>query len=74
VAAITFMGWMWLVAHYRAAELSALTFLTPVLGVLAGWAIMGDPLPPQFTLAVALLIVGLLLVSWPRKATQPQGT
>ncbi|MBN9081592.1 MAG: hypothetical protein BGP04_11380 [Rhizobiales bacterium 62-17] len=72
VAAITFMGWMWLVAHYRAAELSALTFLTPVLGVLAGWAIMGDPLPPQFTLAVALLIAGLLLVSWPRKAPRPE--
>lgn len=68
VASITFMGWMWLVARYRAAELSALTFLTPVLGVIAGWAILGDPLPPQFALAVILLIAGLVLVSWPRKA------
>ena len=30
---------------YRSAELASFGFLTPVLGVAAGWAIMGDARP-----------------------------
>jgi drug/metabolite transporter (DMT)-like permease len=67
VGAVTFMGWMWLIANYRAGELSALTFTTPVLGVVAAWLIMGDPVPLSFALAVVLTVAGITLVNWPRK-------
>lgn len=67
IASVTFVGWMWLVARYRSAELSSFAFLTPVLGVFAGWAIMGDSISPYFVLAVGLVAGGIVLVNRPAK-------
>ena len=64
VAALTYLGWFWLIRRYRATELSAFTFLTPVIGILAGNLILGDPLGGQFLLAAALVAAGLVLVNW----------
>lgn len=63
VGAFTFVGWMWLISHYRAAEIAAFSFITPVLGVLAGWFIMGDEMSANFILAVALVAGGIILVN-----------
>lgn len=67
IASVTFVGWMWLVARYRSAELASFGFLTPVLGVVAGWAVMGDPISPFFALAVVLVTAGILLVNRPAR-------
>lgn len=63
VAGVTFVGFTWLISRYRAAEISAFGFLTPVLGVLAGWAIMNDPISMHFLFAVALVAAGIVLVN-----------
>ena len=68
VVCITYMGWFWMITHYRAGELSAFTFLTPVFGVAAGHFLLGDAIAPGFAIAVALVAGGILLVNWPRKA------
>jgi drug/metabolite transporter (DMT)-like permease len=68
VVCITYMGWFWMISHYRAGELSAFTFLTPVFGVAAGHFLLGDAIAPGFAIAVALVAGGILLVNWPRKA------
>ena len=67
VVCVTFFLWFWLIAHYRAGELSAFTFLTPVCGVFASAALMGDPLTPGFLAAVALVASGIGLVNWPAR-------
>ena len=36
VAGVSYLGWFWLVRHYPATRLSTFSFLTPVMGVLAG--------------------------------------
>jgi drug/metabolite transporter (DMT)-like permease len=69
VVCITYMGWFWMISHYRAGELSAFTFLTPVFGVAAGHFLLGDAIAPGFAVAVALVAGGILLVNWPRKAS-----
>ncbi len=63
VGAFTFVGWIWLVSKYHAAEIAAFSFLTPVLGVLAGWLVMGDAMSPRFVAAVALVALGIILVN-----------
>jgi drug/metabolite transporter (DMT)-like permease len=68
VVCITYMGWFWMISHYRAGELSAFTFLTPVFGVAAGHFLLGDAIAPGFAIAVALVAGGILLVNWPRRA------
>ena len=68
VVCITYMAWFWMISHYRAGELSAFTFLTPIFGVAAGHFMLGDAIAPGFAIAVALVAGGILLVNWPRKA------
>jgi drug/metabolite transporter (DMT)-like permease len=56
VAGVSFLVWFWLVRQYPATRLSSFSFMTPLMGVLAGGVLLGEPL----TLAVsaALLLVG----------------
>ena len=68
VVALTFPLWFWLLRRYRAAELSAFTFATPIIGVLAGWLTLGDSLTPGFLVALALVAGGILLVNWPQRS------
>jgi drug/metabolite transporter (DMT)-like permease len=69
VVCITYMGWFWMISHYRAGELSAFTFLTPIFGVAAGHFLLGDAIAPGFAVAVALVAGGILLVNWPRRVS-----
>ena len=69
VVCITYSSWFWMISHYRAGELSAFTFLTPIFGVAAGHFVLGEEIAPSFAMAVALVAGGILLVNWPRRAT-----
>jgi drug/metabolite transporter (DMT)-like permease len=66
VAGFTFLAWFWLLRLYHSGEMSAFTFLTPVIGVLAGHFILGDRLDGGFLFAVVLVTAGIVLVNWPR--------
>jgi drug/metabolite transporter (DMT)-like permease len=68
VAGVTFLIWLWMIKVYRAGELSAFTFLTPLFGAAAGHFIMGDEITIGFAAAVALVAAGILMVNWPGKA------
>ncbi len=65
VAGLTFLLWFMLIKTYSASKLSAFTFITPLIGVLAGYLILGDELTPVFGLAAILVTVGLYLVNRP---------
>jgi drug/metabolite transporter (DMT)-like permease len=66
VVSVTFAVWFALVVRYSAARLSVFTFLAPLFGVAAGHIVLNEPLTPAFTVAVALVAAGLLLVNRPR--------
>ena len=67
VVGVTYLVWFWLLRVYRAAELSAFTFVTPVLGVLAGWLVLGERVTLAFVAALALVATGIALVHWPAR-------
>ena len=48
-------------------QLSAFTFISPVVGVFAGWLVFGETITGGFALAIALVLAGLALVNWPRR-------
>ena len=56
VAGVSYLAWFWLVREYPATRLSSFSFLTPVMGVLAGGLILGEPLTPA--VYAALFLVG----------------
>jgi drug/metabolite transporter (DMT)-like permease len=68
VAGVSYALWFWTLMRYAVAELSAFTFITPLVGVLAGWLVFGETLSWGFSLAIVLVIAGLALVNWPRGA------
>ena len=73
VAGISYALWFWTLTRYAVAELSAFTFITPLVGVFAGWLVFGETLSWGFSLAIALVIAGLALVNWPRGRRAARG-
>jgi drug/metabolite transporter (DMT)-like permease len=69
VASLTYLAWFWLLKRYPAGELSAFTFLTPVVGVFASRVLLNEPLSPKFLAALAMVAAGILLVNWPARLT-----
>ena len=65
VVGVTYLVWFWLLTRYRAPELSALTFISPVVGVVEGWLALGERPTPAFALALAGVAGGIVLLSWP---------
>lgn len=59
VAGASYVAWFWLVREYPATRLSSFSFLTPVMGVLAGGLILGEPLTPAVFAALALVGSGI---------------
>ena len=63
VAFASYLTWYWLVTQYPAGRLSAFTFLTPLFGVVAGWALLGDPLGWPIAAGLVCVVAGLVLVN-----------
>ena len=59
VAGASYLGWFWLVRQYPATRLSSFSFLTPVMGVLAGGVLLGEPLTPAVFAALGLVGAGI---------------
>ena len=68
VSSVSYLLWFWLISRYSPTRLSAFTFLTPLLGVLAGGVLLREPLTPGLILALALVGAGIHLVNRPPAA------
>jgi drug/metabolite transporter (DMT)-like permease len=68
VAFITYLAWFWLIRHYPASRIASFTFLTPVFGVMAGWALLDEPVTGLLLLALVLVGTGIYLVNRPLAA------
>ncbi|MGH2341941.1 DMT family transporter [Segnochrobactraceae bacterium EtOH-i3] len=63
VTGITYLVWFKLMSMYPAGPLQSATTMTPLFGIAAGVAFLGEPMSPGFGVAVALMLAGLVLVS-----------
>jgi drug/metabolite transporter (DMT)-like permease len=63
VAAVSYLGWFWLITRYPAFKLSAFSFLTPLFGLVAGALLLGEAITPALGLAMALVGAGIYLVN-----------
>lgn len=67
VVGVSYTLWFWTLTRYPAAQLSAFTFITPLVGVLGGALVFGERITPGFVAAIALVLAGLALVTWPKR-------
>ena len=63
VIGLGFLMWFSLMKIYRASGVASFGFLSPVVAVLLGWAILGERIGPQVWVALALVALGLLLIN-----------
>lgn len=75
IVVITFASyllWFWLIRHYPATRLASFTLLTPLSGLLAGMALLGEPATPRLLAALVAVAAGIWLVN--RPAAPPSRT
>ena len=63
VVTLGFLGWLWLVQIYPAAELASFNFLVPVFGVIGGWLILDESLGWRVLVALLLVGAGIFMVN-----------
>lgn len=67
VSAAGFLLWLWLLTIYPAASVAAFSFLSPVFGVVLGWALLGEALGWPIIAALGMVCGGLILINRPAK-------
>ncbi|MGO2318598.1 MAG: DMT family transporter [Vibrio toranzoniae] len=66
VSFASYLAWFSLIRKYKASQLGVLSFMTPVIGVLASIIILDEQAHSGFIWGSLLILVGVLLVSiWP---------
>ena len=63
VGCIGFLLWIWLLSIYPVAKVTSFSLLTPLFGIFFGWLVFDDQITITFIAALALVIIGLLLVN-----------
>lgn len=63
VSFFSFLVWFWLLTQYKASQLGVFSFMTPMLGVVLGVVLLGEPLTQEFMLGAAGVLCGIMMVT-----------
>lgn len=63
VVCVGFLAWLWVLSIYPASDMVSFSFLTPVFGVIFGWLILGEQVPPALIGGLVLVSVGIVLIT-----------
>ena len=67
IASLGFLFWLRLMAIYPASDIASFSFLSPVLAVVFGWLVFGEPVGLGFVFALGLVAVGIVLINKRRR-------
>lgn len=67
IASLGFLFWFWLLSVYPASSVASFSFLTPILGVILGWGLLGEDLGASILVSLSLVSFGLVLINRPPK-------
>ncbi|SDN89294.1 Permease of the drug/metabolite transporter (DMT) superfamily [Lutimaribacter pacificus] len=70
VASLGYMFWFFLMAVYPASGVASFSFLSPVLSVFFGWALLGEEVGRNTVAALVMVAIGLVLIN---RRHRPQG-
>ena len=66
-SALAFFLWNYVLTHIEASSAAIATLVAPIVGVLGGVFILGEPFTAQIVLGMALIFAGILIVVRKRK-------
>ena len=59
---IAFTAYTWLLSHISATVVSTHTYVNPIIAVLLGWALAGEPLNVRVIIATAVILGSIVLI------------
>jgi drug/metabolite transporter (DMT)-like permease len=59
---VGFSAYLWLLRNATIARVSTYAYVNPVIAVLLGWALAGEPLSPRLALATAVIVGAVALI------------
>jgi len=60
---ITFTAYNWLLEHYSPTIVATHTYINPIVAVLLGWFLAGEPITAAILLATAMVVAAVFLVN-----------
>ncbi len=60
---IGFTAYIWLLHHTTPAKATTYAYVNPVVAILLGWALAGEPLTPRVLLAAAVIILAVVMIT-----------
>jgi len=61
---IPFFAWFKALQLGEVGRVSVFSFMLPVLGVVSGWALLGEPVNANIFLGMAMVASGIVIVNW----------
>ncbi len=61
-AVIGFTAYIWLLRNTTLARASTYAYVNPVVAVMLGWVLAGEPLNSRVILAAAIIVAGVVVV------------
>lgn len=58
-SAVTFSVYFWLMKHVKVVKLSFITYLSPIVAIIAGWLILNETLSLRIFIGAAIVFVGI---------------
>jgi drug/metabolite transporter (DMT)-like permease len=68
VAVVAVPAYTWLLSATSPALVGTYAFVNPVVAVFLGWAVLNEALSGSTGVAVALVVAGVALLTWPRRS------
>lgn len=68
---VGFTAYVWLLGRTTAARVSTYAYVNPVVAVLLGWAVMGEPLSARVLGAAAVIIAAVAVITTGGRALTP---
>jgi len=62
-----FIFWLWLLSIYPASSVASFSFLTPIFGVLMGWALLNEAISTEVIISLVLVTGGIILINRPAR-------
>jgi drug/metabolite transporter (DMT)-like permease len=63
---VGFTAYIWLLRATTPARVSTYAYVNPVVAMVLGWALAGEPLTPRTLVAAAIIIAAVALITWSR--------
>ena len=60
---IAFTAYFWLIQHTTPAKATTYAYVNPILALLLGWAVAGEPVTSRVVVAAAVIVSGVLVVT-----------